>query len=61
MRAAVADDLPQASPAIVALSGFIMVCLMLLVVEVAYLSRDHGAAPIAKPAYAHMTWRTLTL
>ncbi len=61
MRTAIAEDLPQVSPAITALSGFIMVCLVLLVIEVAYLTRDSGTGMTAQPVHAHTTWRSLTL
>ncbi len=60
MRTATAEDLPQVSPAIAALSGFIMVCLALLVIEVAWLSRDYGTS-IAQPVHTHASWRSLTL
>jgi hypothetical protein len=61
MRTAVAEDMPQVSPAIAALSGFIMVCLALLVVEVAYLSRDQGASAASQRVEAQTSWRSLTL
>lgn len=52
MRTATAEDLPQASPAIVVLSGFIMVCLAVLVLEVGLLTRDHTDSSI-EPANTH--------
>ncbi len=60
MRTAIAEDLPQASPAIVALSGFIMVCLALLVLEVGLMMRDHTDIT-TQPVKTHTSWRSLTL
>jgi hypothetical protein len=60
MRTAIAEDLPQASPAIVALSGFIMVCLVLLVLEVGLMARSH-ADTMPQPMKTHTAWRSLTL
>ncbi|MFT4075274.1 MAG: hypothetical protein QM647_07040 [Asticcacaulis sp.] len=57
--ATVEDDLPKVSPAIAILSGFIMVCLALLVFEIGYMTRDHAdAAP--QSAQPHTDWRSLT-
>lgn len=59
MRAAIAEDLPQVSPAIAALSGFIMVCLVLLVLEVGVMMRSH-ADYRSQPMKTHTAWRSLT-
>lgn len=60
MRTAAAEDLPQASPVMAILSGFILVCLALLIFEICYMTRDH-ADTTSQSAQTQTNWRSLTL
>lgn len=60
MRTAIAEDLPEVSPVIAALSGFIMVCLVLLVMEIGLMMRSHADNAI-HPMKPHTIWRSQTL